>query len=94
MNKESVKQCLVRDKAFLRELYQSNNPTKTKSLLNGASDIKLATLIKFLHFLANGEIKIKRENFEAIQNHKRLQFIKKVLIDILCKTNKQYRVTV
>ena len=46
MNKESVKQCLVRDKAFLRELYESNNPVKTKSVLNAASDIKLATLIK------------------------------------------------
>ena len=65
MNKESVKQCLIRDKGFLRELYESNNSNKTKSLLNSASDIKLTTLIKFLHFLANGEIPIKKENFEA-----------------------------
>ena len=85
MNKESVKQCLVRDKAFLRELYESNNPVKTKSVLNAASDIKLATLIKFIHFLANGEVRIKRENFEAIQNHKRLQFIKKVLNRQICE---------
>ena len=85
MNKESVKQCLVRDKAFLRELYESNNPVKTKSVLNAASDIKLATLIKFIHFLANGEVQIKRENFEAIQNHKRLQFIKKVLNRQICE---------
>ena len=79
MNKESVKQCLIRDKGFLRELYESNNSNKTKSLLNSASDIKLTTLIKFLHFLANGEIPIKKENFEAIQSHKRLHFLKKVL---------------
>ena len=86
MNKESVKQCLIRDKAFLRELYTSNNPSKVKALLNAASDIKLATLIKFLHFLANGEIQIKRQNFEAIQTHKRLQFIKKVFKLDLIKT--------
>lgn len=79
MNKEIVKQCLVRDKGFLRELYESTNVPNTKRILNFASDSNLSTLLKFLHFLATGEIRIKRENFEKIQAHKRLNYIKKVL---------------
>lgn len=78
MNKDNMKQCLVRDKSFLRELYESNNSVKSKRILNFASDLKLNTVIKFLHFLANGEIKIKQENFEALVTFKRLGFLKKV----------------
>jgi hypothetical protein len=74
MNKDTVKQCLVRDKEFLRELYQSNNSQQTKRILNFASDLKLNTVIKFLHFLANGEIKIKKENFDALVSFKRFSF--------------------
>ena len=77
MNRESVKQYLQRDKEFLRELYLSDNLYKVKTILNGASDLKLNTLIKFLHFLSNGEIRIKKENFDKIKSSKRLQFIKK-----------------
>ena len=79
MNRESVKQYLQRDKEFLRELYLSDNLYKVKTILNGASDLKLNTLIKFLHFLSNGEIRIKKENFDKIKSSKRLQFIKKML---------------
>jgi hypothetical protein len=79
MNKENVKSCLVRDKAFLRELYQSNNSQKTKRLLNSASDLKLNTIIKFLHFLSNGEIKIKKQNFDALVTQKRFSFLKRVI---------------
>ena len=78
MNPEIVKQCLIRDKEFLRELYQSKSTYKTKTILNSSSDLKLETLIKFLHFLANGEIPIKKENFDALKSNKRLNFIKKV----------------
>ena len=78
MNPETVKQCLIRDKEFLRELYQSQSVYKTKTILNSASDVKLETVIKFLHFLANGEIPIKKENFDALKSNKRLNFIKKV----------------
>ena len=78
MTPETVKQCLIRDKEFLRELYQSQSVYKTKTILNSASDVKLETVIKFLHFLANGEIPIKKENFDALKSNKRLNFIKKV----------------
>ena len=79
-----MKQYLIRDKSFLQELYSSPNPLNTKRLLNFASDSKLATVIKLLHFLANGEIPMKKSNFDAIVANKRLSFIKKEHKTLLC----------
>jgi hypothetical protein len=39
--------------------------------------VKLNTLIRFLHFLSNGEIKIKKENFEILQKTKKLSVLKR-----------------
>lgn len=66
MNPETFKPLLDRDKVFLEELYCSNSASNSKRILNFASDNKLNTLIKLLHFISNGEIKLKREHFDKI----------------------------
>jgi hypothetical protein len=75
-NREGMKSLLIRDKGFLRELYEGPNPLKNNRVLNGASDSQLNTLLKFLHFLSNGEIKMKKENFEILEKAKKLKLIK------------------
>ena len=77
MNKETFKNYLVRDKGFLKSLYEGDNRLKNNRILNFASDTKLNTLIRLLHFIANGEIKIKKCNFDVIQSHKKINFIKR-----------------
>jgi len=77
MEKEILKKYLVRDKFFLRQLYEGEDRVKNNKLLNFASDAKLNTLLKFLHFLSNGEIKIKRENFDILQTNKKLTLLKR-----------------
>ena len=77
MNKDTLKSYLIRDKAFLRDLYEGEGRLKNNRILTFASDSKLNTLIRLLHFIANGEIKIKRVNFEVIQANKKLKLIKK-----------------
>ena len=77
MNKESLKNYLIRDKTFLRELYESQSKVSNNRILNFANDTKLDTLIKLLHFIANGEIPMKKQNFEVIQSHKKLSYIKR-----------------
>ena len=77
MNKETLKSYLTRDKSFLKELYEGENVSKNNRIVNFASDTKLNNLIKLLHFIANGEIKIKRVNFEIIQKNNKLQLIKR-----------------
>jgi hypothetical protein len=79
MNKETVKSYLIRDKAFLRDLYEGENSVKNNRILTFASDVKLNTLIRFLHLLSNGEIKIKKDNFEILQKHKKLSLLKKTV---------------
>ena len=75
-NCEGMKSLLIRDKGFLRELFEGPNPLKNNRVLKGASDSQLNTLIKFLHFLSNGEITMKKENFEIIENAQKLKLIK------------------
>ena len=77
MSEESLKRYLIRDKPFLRELYDGSNKLKNNQVLYFASDSKLNTLIRFLHYVVNGIIKIKRENFENIVKNKKLSLLKK-----------------
>ena len=76
MNKDSLKTLMVRDKDFLKELYQSQSAVRAKQILQFSSDSKLKTLLLYLHFVANGEIKIKKQNFEKLEN-RHLKMIKK-----------------
>lgn len=77
MDKDSVKGQLVRDKEFLRELYQTVDVHKSKQILIFASDSQINTLIKFLHFLSNGDIKISKDNFNEIVKNRKLTILKK-----------------
>lgn len=75
MNQEQLKALLLRDKAFLKELFDGSNVVKNKALLYSTDTSQLNTLIKYLHFVANGEIHISRINFDAISKAKKLKFI-------------------
>ena len=77
VTKESLKSLMLRDKQFLKELYQSDSPLRAKQLLKNSSDAKIKTFMLYLHFVANGEIKIKKQNFEKLEN-RHMQLIKKV----------------
>lgn len=69
MSNEQFKAQLIRDKLFLKELYESNSLSKSKRILYFASDAEISTLLKYIHFVSNGEIKIKKANFEALKKH-------------------------
>ena len=75
---QRFKNYLIRDKEWLESLYTSTNTLQAQRLLNFATDAKLDTLIKYLHFLSNGAIQIKKANFEAIPNN-HLRWIKQKL---------------
>jgi hypothetical protein len=77
MNKEQLKSYLIRDKGFLKQLYEGPNPLKNKKVLTCADDSELNTLIKYLHYLSNGEIKMKKECFKVIQESHKLNFLTK-----------------
>jgi len=76
MNNPQMKALLLRDKEFLKSLYESQSLPHAKNILNFASDAELNTLIKFLHLVSNGHIKMKKEHFHALEK-KHLSLIKK-----------------
>lgn len=67
MSNEQFKAALMRDRLFLKELYESNSQANSKRLLTFANDSQIVTLIKYLNLLSNGVIKIKSDNFEALE---------------------------
>jgi hypothetical protein len=73
---EQMKTLLIRDKGFLKLLYEGLNPLKNKRVLTSSNDCQIDTLIKYLHFVANGIIKIKKENFDQIKQEGKLKVIK------------------
>lgn len=78
MNEDILKALLIRDKGFLFNLYQSENILKTKQVIYFANDSQINTLIKYLHYVANGKIPITKHNFEKITINK-LRLIKRTL---------------
>jgi len=73
MNQVRFKALLIRDKEFLKSLFDSESAAKSKNILSFASDSKLNTLIIFLHYVSNGHIKMKKEHFDALeQKHSKL----------------------
>ena len=72
-----MKSQLVRDKAFLKSLYEGENTLKNKDFINFATESELNTLIKYLHFVASGQISINKVNFETIQKSRKLKIIQK-----------------
>jgi len=92
MTPETFKPVLERDKVFLEELYSSQSAPNTKRLLNNASDRKLDTIIRLLHFISTGSIKIKREHFDEMPkrcvNLMRKSFEKKTAVRALLKSER------
>lgn len=75
MNQDQLKLLLVRDKVFLKRLYSGPNFLKNKDILSAAEDSELNTLIKYLHFIANGKITITKKNFAELRKLKKISYI-------------------
>ena len=98
MNKEQLKECLIRDKLFLKELYESDNQGKSKRILQSSDDAQISTLLKYFHFLSNGEIKIKKVHFDSVDKrylvHIKKNFEKKAVLKNLMKNSRKEKLKV
>lgn len=71
-----LRSLLLADKDFLSKLF-TNSPRKNKLTLSNADEKKLNTLIKVLHLVCNGHIKVRKQDFERIKRSKRMPFLKR-----------------
>jgi len=76
MDNTRFKALLVRDREWLESLYSAGSNPHRRQLLTTASDKKLDTLIRFLHLLSIGDIKMHKKNFDALAK-RHVQFLKK-----------------
>jgi hypothetical protein len=76
LDKVYLRQCMLRDKGFFSNLYQSNNK-ENKKTLHFSDDRQLNILIKVVYLIVNGEIAISSQNFELVKKSKRVVFMKK-----------------
>jgi hypothetical protein len=87
IDKDMLKSYLIRDKVFLKSLYDPNSAiARKKKILSTASDTELDTLLHYTHFVTTGQIRIKKDHFNALLNEKKLQYIRN-------KTEKQSQLT-
>lgn len=71
LDRTNLKNAMLRDKGFLKKLYNGSGSFNLKTLQNG-SDLELSTLIKILHYITNGEIKIKKQHFDELTSHNKI----------------------
>ncbi len=74
--KETLKSYFISDKAFLRSLFQGTNYLKNRRLILAANEGEIDTVIKFLHYLANGKIKITAQNFNFLKKSRKLAYLR------------------
>ena len=98
MSTEHFKSYLVRDKLFLKELYESNSQAKSRRLITFATDGEISTLMKYLNLLCNGVIKIKSSNFDKIENRHlsafKKHFEKKTTFTKLLQANRRDKIKI
>jgi len=75
LDKETFKAQLVRDKAFLKGLFEGPNPLKNRRLLLGASEPELNTLIELLCYVTNGKLRLTHASFKNIKAKKKFKYL-------------------
>lgn len=94
--KMSWRECLLRDKSFLKSLYCSN-ALSNKTTLGFATRDELSTLLKVLYCLVKGEIPIKKIHYESLIRSKKAKLLHSRLSSMTklkqVKENYQYIVT-
>ena len=61
---------MLKNKTFLLTLYKENRQ-KSKSQLNIAREFQLNLVLRILHFIANGDIDIRRVHYQRLKQARR-----------------------
>lgn len=77
-----LKTYIERDTNFLRALYECENHLTKRQILKYAEDSKINTLLKYVHFFANGEINTTAENFSKIRQSGKLKLVYETISEL------------
>jgi hypothetical protein len=74
-DQSKVRERLIAEKDFFEHLHTCRTPLEVRHLLNISSKNQLHLLARVIHFVASGEIPLKKEKYERIKRSKKLTFI-------------------
>lgn len=77
MHHSELRNLLLQNKQFLKDLYESEVKSNTKHLLLHSSNEQLNILLNILYYITQGEIPIKKHNYKALQESKKLNLLHK-----------------
>lgn len=75
-DKTFLRQLFLRHKLFLKNLYEGQALTNSNTL-SFASDTSLNVIIRVLHLIANGEIPMRKDDFEVLKKAKKFLFLRR-----------------
>ena len=72
--KPKLRSLMILNLKFLSEVYGSNK-LSVKKTLSSASDLQIKILINVLHYVAAGDIKLTRNDFDTIATAKKTRYL-------------------
>ena len=75
LDKDDLRDLMLREKDFLAELFQSNSVLFTKKQIVNSETRHLTVLIQILHYIANGSIPLRKKDYASVCKSKKHGFI-------------------
>ncbi len=75
MNHLELRQSILQNKHFLKAIFESQSNKTTKTLLLNSNKEEIDTLLQILFSITQGDIPIKRKNFEILKKSNRLFYL-------------------
>ena len=69
LDKDDLRDLMLREKDFLAKLFQSNSVLFTKKQIVNSESRHLTLLIQILHNIANGSIPLRKKDYEIGRAH-------------------------
>ena len=75
LDKDDLRDLMLREKDFLAKLFQSNSVLFTKKQIVNSESRHLTLLINVLHYIANGSIPLRKKDYASVCKSKKHGFI-------------------
>ena len=75
LDKDDLRDLMLREKDFLAKLFQSNSVLFTKKQIVNSESRHLTLLIQILHYIANGSIPLRKKDYASVCKSKKHGFI-------------------
>jgi len=83
MNHSKLRELLIENKSFLKNLYKLSSLAQKKQFLLSSSEIEIDVLLQVLYAITQGEIPINKSNFKILKKSYKILLHTKFLNEII-----------